>query len=232
MTLSMASRSIHALWWLEQPRRIPELVDPFGKTVRTAAWSTIEQVKLHAPDQFARDHFGASAALSDRHLFVGSPGHDLFGPAAGTVYTFDVTAFGVSYSQGEYVLLEGSWPHVVIRLTRDLAVSKERLVISFATSDISALGVDTETFEYCLSLYLDDRDLSCGDYEQTAGDVVFAEGVAEAVFFVRVMDNPCRQLRTRFVQLTLGLPGGSAFIGDSRMALLRIDDDDLEKEEC
>ena len=113
-----------------------------------------------------------------------------------------------------------------------MSISRGRIVVSYATNDISAAGVDTSTYDECMLMYEKDRNASCGDYERTKGDLVFGENAPEAVFWVRIMNAPCRQPFIRYVQLTLSVPGGFALIGDSALALLRIDDDDFEGVDC
>ncbi len=51
------------------------------------------------------------------------------------------------------------------------------LTVSVATSDLTAQGVDSETYEACMAMPIKDRgDYECGDYEHTASLVTFGKG--------------------------------------------------------
>ncbi|CAM9369676.1 unnamed protein product, partial [Choristocarpus tenellus] len=181
----------------------------------------------------------------DRALFVGAPRSDSFGRDAGAVYQLDLGAAHVGFSQKEYVVEARAWRHlhqakpfrdgwkVSISVVRDLKHTSDWVTVAFATSDLSALGVDYTAYEQCWDLPITERDPSvCGDYEQTAGELTFAPGQQERTFFVRVMDDHCYEHYPEYVQLSLSIPGGAALRGEEYLAKLRIDDNDRGRHEC
>ncbi|CAM9860729.1 unnamed protein product, partial [Chrysoparadoxa australica] len=245
-------------------KRTEEVRGPFGPQIAPnseARWPSSEHFKLHAHDAMPGDRFGASVALQQggRQLFVGAPYSDAFEERAGAVYQFDIGVVRVAFTKREYAVEEGDWgqkhqratPHddwrVGIELVRDLKYSNEYLTVGFATSDVTARGVDSPAFQNCFGLPAAERGNHWfthslthththslthalgGDYEQTAGQVTFEPGQVGAAFHVRIMDDLCRELFPEYVQLTLSIPGTSALYGDAYSAKIRIDDDDWER---
>ncbi|CAM9590200.1 unnamed protein product, partial [Discosporangium mesarthrocarpum] len=182
----------------------------------------------------------------NRALFVGAPRSDSFGTDAGAIYQIDLGVVGVRFSKQEYVAEEGSWrglhetePYldgwkVAITVIRDDgAEASDWLTVAFATSDLTARGVDSVAYQLCWELPVRGRDSAvCGDYEQTAGELTFAPGETTSSFFVRVMDDHCPEHYPEYVQLSLSIPGGAALRGETYLAKLRIDDDDKGREQC
>ena len=107
------------------------------------------------------------------------------------------------------------------------------LVIEYATSDISAKGVDSIKYSECLGIAASLRaSAGCGDYEQSSGLIFFAEGANSGGFQVQIMNDNCKQRFFRYIQLTLSIPGGSSLQGEIVSAKIRIDDDDFLKTLC
>jgi hypothetical protein len=103
----------------------------------------------------------------------------------------------------------------------------------YATSDLSARGVDTATFEACLRLPVKARAArGCGDFELTRGLLHLRAGADRGGFTVRVMDDLCRERFMVYAQLTLSVPGAAVITGEAVQAKLRIDDDDFTRDEC
>ncbi len=51
------------------------------------------------------------------------------------------------------------------------------LTVAVVMSDLTAQGVDSETYDACMAMPVKDRgDYGCGDYEQTASLVTFGKG--------------------------------------------------------
>lgn len=111
---------------------------------------------------------------------------------------------------------------------RDLTIFSGKMVLEYATSDITARGVDKEFFHYCMSLGVGDRaEIGCGDYEQSTGYIIFQEGDAAGGFEVRIMDDLCYEKYNKLIQLSLSVPGSSVLTGEKVEAMIRIDDDDF-----
>jgi hypothetical protein len=124
--------------------------------------------------------------------------------------------------------LEGVQSVIAITVERDLMIFPGKMVLEFATSDITARGIDQKFFDYCMSLGVGDRArIGCGDYEQSAGYITFEEGVASGGFEVRIMDDLCYEKYNKLIQLTLSVPGSSVLSGEKVEATIRIDDDDF-----
>ncbi|CAM9102436.1 unnamed protein product [Scytosiphon promiscuus] len=210
-------------------------------------WPGVERFKLQAHDALAADRFGSAVSYSaaDRTLFVGAPYSDSFGPDAGAVYQFDVGIEGAFFKQAEFSVEEGHWRHLhedpqyldgwkaTVLVARDSDHADFWLTVAFATSDLTARGIDSDAYRECSELPVENRSPGiCGDYEQTAGELTFEPGQTEQSFFVRIMDDHCRERYPEYVQLSLSIPGGGALQGEQYLAKLRIEDDDRGKKEC
>ncbi|CAM9763265.1 unnamed protein product [Pylaiella littoralis] len=216
------------------------------------AWEGVERFKLQAHDAVAADRFGSaisylakSSMAAERALLVGTPYSDSFGPDAGAVYQFDAGIAGAFFTQTEFSVEEGHWRHLhedpqyldgwkaTVLVARDSDQSDYWLTVAFATSDLTARGVDSDAYRECFELPVAERLPGvCGDYEQTAGELTFEPGQTELSFFVRIMDDHCQERYPEYVQLSLSIPGGGALQGEQYLAKLRIDDDDRGRTEC
>ncbi|CAM9175345.1 unnamed protein product [Ascophyllum nodosum] len=210
-------------------------------------WHGVERFMLQSHDAYAADRFGTAVSFlaAERALFVGAPLSDSFGYAAGVAYQFDLGIARVSFEQTEFSVEEGDWRllhersqylegwKATVTVKREIEHSDDWLTVAFATSDLTARGIDSDAYRDCSKLKLEERNPGvCGDYEQTAGELTFEPGQTERAFFVRIMDDHCRERYPEYVQLSLSIPGGSAVQGQEYLAKLRIDDDDRDRGEC
>lgn len=77
------------------------------------------------------------------------------------------------------------------------------LTLEFATSDLTAEGVDEVKYQACRPLSVAERGLArCGDYEQTRGLLYIAPGVDRGTFTVRLVDDYCRESLVEYVQVS------------------------------
>ncbi len=77
-----------------------------------------------------------------------------------------------------------------------------QIVLEYATSDLTARGVDTDKFTACLRLSTLERGpAGCGDYEQSTGRVVIEEGDMSGGFTVRVVDDLCYERFMKYLQV-------------------------------
>jgi hypothetical protein len=118
-------------------------------------------------------------------------------------------------------------PYVTITVLRDLSLFHERIVLEYATSDLTATGIDSKKYEACLHLPKMQRGLAeCGDYEQTRGYMILEEGRDRSTFTVGIVDDLCQEKFMKFIQLTLSIPGANVMQGEMVSAKIRIDDND------
>ena len=183
------------------------------------------------PDSGARAEFGASVALVGTSMLVGAPSDDGLSANAGAMYAYDLKAQRVAFTQAQYVALEGLDSLVSINLVRDSAFTDEALTVEYATSDLTAKGIDGKRFSEC-SLMPGAQRIGCGDYQQATGEVTFAAGSSTALFTVNIMNDLCYEHFSEYVQLTLSIPGSAVLQGESYYAKLRIDDDDFDDGTC
>lgn len=93
---------------------------------------------------------------------------------------------------------------VTLTLLRDVRVYSGAMVVEFATSDLTARGVDEAQYQACMSMSPSKRAAAgCGDYVHTAGVVVFAADTAAAGFTVRIVDDLCRERFMEYIQVRI-----------------------------
>merc|ERR1711988_1560249 len=194
-------------------------------------WPSTERFKVQPPDYGPRAEFGYALALTGTSMIVGAPSDDGLSENAGAVYAYDIKVQRVSFTLAQYVALEGSDNFVTINLVRDSAFAHEALTVEYATSDLTAKGVDRARYDECVELPNALR-IGCGDYLQTTGEVTFAAGTSTALFQVYIVNDLCYEHNMEYVQLTLSIPGSAALQGENYFAKLRIDDDDFDDTTC
>jgi len=203
-----------------------------GATVEPPLWPLTEQMRIVPPTLAARDGLGSSVALQGWAGLFGLPGDDGVGQNAGAAVVADLAVSRCYFDSAEYVAVEGEGGgRVVITVSRDPRFSARALSIAYATSDLTARGVDTLRYAECLDLPLAER-AGCGDYLQTAGEATFAPGDASVNFVVYVMNDLCHEHHPEYVLLTLSVPGGGPLGGEDYISRIRIDDDDLNRPPC
>jgi len=212
-------------------RRNNAVYGGLGDLVSAPIWPPMEQMKILPPDIKARDSFGQSVAISGTTTFIGANGDDAMTQNAGTAYTVDVGIQRVYFRSAEFFGTEGTDTYVTVYMDRDEEYADEALTVAYATSDLTAKGVDTKKYQVCMDSVLANRE-GCGDYLQAAGEVTFAAGATSALFVVYLMNDNCLEHYQEYVQLSLSVPGGSAAIGEDYLAKLRIDDDDFDQSAC
>mmetsp|Transcript_20544 Transcript_20544/g.26727 ORF Transcript_20544/g.26727 Transcript_20544/m.26727 type:complete len:275 (-) Transcript_20544:136-960(-) len=204
-----------------------------GRTVEASSWSNTEQMRLSPPSLAARDQFGKSVAIFQDSAFVGIPGDDGNGNNVGAIAMFDLSIQRCFFMSAEFVVVEGEQPHVVVTIGRDSEWLGRPLTVSFATSDLTARGVDPLKYEECMNMPLEDRGQSCGgDYLQTAGEITFGPKDSEVAFAVFIINDLCPEHYPEFILLTMSIPGAQAVGGEDYLSRIRIDDDDEAHFEC
>jgi hypothetical protein len=138
-----------------------------------------------------------------------------------------------------------------VTLLRDPDVFAGLVVLQYATSDLTARGVDSFKFDKCMALSVRERAaVGCGDYEQSSGLVVIEPGDMSGGFTVRIMDDLCYEAFMEYIQvryfvmnvlwssshsfsqITISVPGSAALQGETLSAKVRIDDNDFGFHEC
>lgn len=131
----------------------------------------------------------------------------------------------------EYAVSEGRGKVATVTLIRDAAIYSGRVVLEYATSDLTARGIDTTKFDACMMLSVRERGLAgCGDYEQTTGQMVIEAGDMSGGFTVRIMDDLCFERFMEYLQVTIAVPGSAALQSERMSAKVRIDDNDFGSE--
>eukprot|EP00607_Mallomonas_marina_P001833 CAMPEP_0182440058 /NCGR_PEP_ID=MMETSP1167-20130531/86819_1 /TAXON_ID=2988 /ORGANISM="Mallomonas Sp, Strain CCMP3275" /LENGTH=734 /DNA_ID=CAMNT_0024633901 /DNA_START=486 /DNA_END=2688 /DNA_ORIENTATION=- len=193
-------------------------------------WYYTESTKLQPSDEFARDYFGSSVALSSDHFVIGSPGQDLFQLDAGALYIYRAGFASLSFEQAEYRVLEGKEPHALISVIRNAAIFAGDITIEYATSDLTAKAVDPIKYAACEQLPPNRRaPAGCGDYRQSNGFLTIPEGSTYGAIKVPITNNNCLDRFLKYMQITLSVPGSAALQGETTIAKIRKDDDDFSK---
>ena len=209
------------------------VVSSTGEVEIAQHWYPTEKAKLQPPDGFARDYFGCAVAISEDTLVVGATGQDGIAADGGAVYFFDSKFAALSFSEVEYAVLEGTDSVATVTLLRDSTIYEGDVYIEYATSDLTAMGVDSYKYTECLGLAASERGPSgCGDYQQTSGVLYIAAGVGSAAFQINIINDNCYERYMKFVQVTIAVPGSAALQGGAMVATVRIDDDDYLQEAC
>jgi len=196
-------------------------------------WPYTEHARVQAPDAQARDYFGQSVALNGNSLVIGSSGNDGIQPDAGAVYVFKTGFSSLYFAREEFAALEGTDNLATITVIRKLETFRGEIVLEYATSDLTAFGVDAVKFAQCQGIAVNLRGPSgCGDYQQTRGNLVIPANVASGGFYVPIVNDNCNERFPKYIQITISVPGSGALQGESVSARLRIDDDDFSAQQC
>ena len=196
-------------------------------------WYVTETAKVQGTDGKAMDSFGTSVALDGNLLAIGSVGNDGLQPDAGAIYLYEAGFAAAFFSDQEYQGLEGTHADVSIYVSRNPDIYAGELVLEYATSDLTAKGVDSVQFENCMAMAASLRGLNnCGDYEQTVGVLTIPQGSNTAGFKIRIMNDLCHERYLKYLQITLSVPGGGSLQSNALSARLRIDDDDFLLQTC
>ena len=197
--------------------------------LRAPHWQSFEHVKFTPPDISRNSLYGTNVQVNGETALVTAARDtsSCCGQNEGSAYVFDLSWHRIRFSQIEYEALEGYHDKVSITVIQDMDQAiNETISIGYSTSDLSAMGVDGERINECLSLPIEQRNNSCGDYEQTSGFLHFEPGMSSTSFDVRLIDNLCRERHMKYVQLSLHIPGGIVLQGEHYRAQLKIDDND------
>jgi hypothetical protein len=182
-------------------------------------WNATEKARIQPPDAMARDHFGAALAMDGAALVTGAEGQDGSGLAnAGAVYTFNVMFAAVSFSKDLYYVVEGTDAVATVTVRRDLNIYGGELVLHYATSDLTAQGIDTYKFASCFALSTGARGGAlCGDYAQTRGLMTIAAGANSGSFQIPIVNDLCKEPFMKYIQVSLSLPGSAALQGGTTL---------------
>ena len=207
-----------------------EVIDHRDQMAFPATWRGVEVAKLQPLDALAQDHFGVSVALDGSLLAIGANGHDGQRLDSGAIYLYRAGFAAVAFAEATFKISEShDRQYARITILRDVDVFSDMLVLEYATSDLTATGVDSNKYAECLELPPLKRGAAkCGDYEHTQGLMTIAAGDDRGTFTVGIVDDRCREHFMEFIQLTISVPGSASLQGESMSAKLRIDDNDFE----
>jgi hypothetical protein len=97
------------------------------------------------------------------------------------------------------VILDGS---IEIVIRRDISYYQGPLEVQYATSDITAIGVDRSTFANCLRFSEGKRPIKCGDYLHTYGILKFLFGQSSVSVKIILTPNNCKYAYSRYGQVS------------------------------
>ncbi len=98
--------------------------------------------------------------------------------------------------------MEGSDKVVTVTILRDLLVYAGPMAIEYATSDLTARGVDAAQYEACMGIAVRDRAAAgCGDYLHASGVVAIAAGDTSGGFTVSIIDDLCHERFMEYIQV-------------------------------
>lgn len=212
--------------------RANEFRDGVGTLIRPPSWASYEVARLQAVDYDARDLFGTAVAISNYVLFAGATGDDGKGINGGATYQSDIEFSKVAFRQKVFPYMENDVNKRAEVSVLRTGPTTDVLVVSYSTSDITAVGVDAQKFAACSLIPISDRHDRCGDYQQTFGDLTFDVGISAKSFFIPIMDNGCYEHPMEYIRVSLSVPGSGAILGENFVAKVRIDDDDKIAEPC
>eukprot|EP00937_MAST-01D_sp_MAST-1D-sp2_P000215 g215.t1 len=213
-------------------QRVNEQRDGLGNLLLPPYWHSYETARVQAVDYSARDFFSASVAVSENTLFAGATGNDGTAVDGGAAYQMDVEFTRLRFRQAVFPAMENNVDKRVEVSVQRSGDTSQVLVVHYSTSDMTAVGVDKETYDSCSLTPINSRGNECGDYQLTAGDLVFDAGLSSKSFFVPVMDNGCYEHPMEYFKVQLSVPGGGAILGEGYGATVRLDDDDYTADPC
>jgi hypothetical protein len=101
-------------------------------------------------------------------------------------------------------VLEGYDSYAIVTIDRDLNIYSGKIALAYATSDLTAMGVDSDKFQACYALSPSVRGAAlCGDYEQTSGIIVIDEGDDTGGFRVNIINDLCKEVFMKYIQVML-----------------------------
>lgn len=167
------------------------------------AWTPSEHAKIQAPDIFARDLFGSSVAINGGLMAIGAIGQDGFSSDSGALYLYRTDFAAVSFQQPVFSILENQLRnYATIVILRDLNIHSGHLVLEYATSDLTAKGVDDDKYSECMNMSTALRaQAGCGDYRQTKGIVTILPGDDRGTFIVPIINDLCKERYMEFIQV-------------------------------
>lgn len=89
-----------------------------------------------------------------------------------------------------------------VTLLRDREIYDGRIIVEYATSDLTAKGVDALKYAECMKMATLLRAAAgCGDYEQTSGVIVMESTDDKGGFTVNIVDDLCYERFMEFIQV-------------------------------
>ena len=100
-------------------------------------------------------------------------------------------------------MIEGTDAVAVVRIKRDVRIYSGKFTLHYATSDLTATGVDEIKFAACLQQNTMQRGYSlCGDYQQTSGLLTFLDGAESGHFEIGITNDLCKERFMKYIQVS------------------------------
>ena len=88
-------------------------------------------------------------------------------------------------------------------MLRDLNVFDGPVTLEYATSDLTARGIDSALYQVCMVLPVKVRAANgCGDYEQTRGLMHIAAGDDRGTFTVNIVNDLCQEHFMKYIEVS------------------------------
>lgn len=101
-------------------------------------------------------------------------------------------------------MVEGTDAVAVVRIKRDVRIYSGKFTVHYATSDLTATGVDSIKFATCLQQTTMQRGSSlCGDYQQTSGLLTFQDGAESGEFEIGITNDLCKERFMKYIQVSI-----------------------------
>ncbi|OQR91459.1 hypothetical protein THRCLA_08991, partial [Thraustotheca clavata] len=208
--------------------RTAAVIDGVGNVITPPSWPGLETAKLQAVNKGTDGQFGYSISVSGVQVAIGSPG---LNAGSGMAYVHNMQFLQVSFASQEVGFLEGTIGATVSIVLYRSGDTSLPLTIEYATSDISAIGVDSNRYTQCMAMPIQNR-VNCGDYQQTFGVVTFPAGGTNLAIPVPIMNDWCYEPYAEYIAFHLNIPGGDVILGQQFTMKIRIDDDDFGRTTC
>ena len=99
-------------------------------------------------------------------------------------------------------MIEGFDSQAAVLLERDVLIYSGEMTLHYATSDLTAQGVDSLKFAACQKLATLERGAAlCGDYEQSRGTVTIPAGYSSGTFSINIMNDLCKEPFMKYIQV-------------------------------
>lgn len=179
--------------------------------------------------------FGFSVSLRGYTLVAGAPSASTtpWKDKSGVVMIRDIeSASTLTFSSRIYSVPETQESIDLYVYRTHYESTLRELDVMYSTSDITAKGVNSSMYLKCSQSFIEDRGLSCGDYEKAYGLLTFAVNQSSAMIRINITNDECRENETKEFRVNLGIVGNEKIDSHHYEAIVRVEDDDPDMAYC